>query len=65
LFTCYGECPKNRVLRTPDGEENLNWLCTGLKEFFTHTKEPMQMMADLLCRGHPASDIMKLSSKIE
>jgi uncharacterized protein len=60
LFTCYGECPKNRVLKTPDGEESLNWLCAGLKEFFTHTKEPMQMMADLLRRGHPASEIMEL-----
>ncbi|MCW4030518.1 MAG: anaerobic sulfatase maturase [Candidatus Bathyarchaeota archaeon] len=63
LFTCYGECPKNRVLRTLDGEENLNWLCVGLKDFFTHTKEPMQIMADLLRAGYPASDIMELWHK--
>ncbi|HEX3020353.1 MAG TPA: anaerobic sulfatase maturase, partial [Chitinispirillaceae bacterium] len=30
LFTCYGECPKNRLLQVPDGSGKLNWLCTGL-----------------------------------
>jgi uncharacterized protein len=59
LFTCYGECPKNRVLKTPDGEENLNWLCEGLKAFFAHTKGPMQEMATLLRNNQPVSDIMK------
>jgi uncharacterized protein len=60
LFTCYGECPKNRVLKTPDGEEGLNWLCEGLKAFFIHTRTPMQIMANLLRNGQPASDIMSL-----
>jgi uncharacterized protein len=59
LFTCYGECPKNRVLKTLDGEDGLNWLCEGLKAFFVHTKEPMQKMAALLLRGEPASAIME------
>jgi uncharacterized protein len=60
LFTCYGECPKNRVLRTPDGEDGLNWLCEGLKAFFAHTKTPMQEMAYLLQKNQPASHIMKI-----
>jgi uncharacterized protein len=36
LSDCWGECPKNRLLRTPDGEPGLNYLCPGLKKFFAH-----------------------------
>jgi len=58
LFACHGECPKNRVLMSADGEPGLNWLCNGLKAFFAHTERPMRMMADLLERGLPATGIM-------
>ena len=46
LFACNGECPKNRILLTPDGEPGLNWLCAGLKVFFAHTDRPMRLMAE-------------------
>ena len=58
LFTCHGECPKNRILTTPDGEPGLNWLCAGLKAFFAHTKRPMREMAELLKNGRYADEIM-------
>jgi uncharacterized protein len=61
---CNGGCPKNRIRRTPDGEEGLNYLCEGYKEFFTHISEPMQIMAQLLKHRRPPADIMAMSPKI-
>ena len=51
-FACHGGCPKDRFLRTPDGEPGLNYLCPGFKVFFHHIGEPMGTMAALL-RGGP------------
>jgi uncharacterized protein len=60
LFACNGECPKNRILLTPDGEPGLNWLCAGLKTFFAHTERPMRLMAEILERGGEAREVMPL-----
>ena len=65
LFTCHGECPKNRVLATRNGEPGLNWLCEGLKAFFAHTERPMRLMADLLSHGQPAGGIMRILAEEE
>ena len=65
LFTCHGECPKNRVLTTPEGEPGLNWLCAGLKAFFAHVDRPLRTMADLLRRGRYADGIMKILAQEE
>jgi uncharacterized protein len=48
LTDCWGECPKNRLLRTPDGEPGLNYLCPGLKKFFAHASRDADRMAKQL-----------------
>jgi uncharacterized protein len=60
LFACYGECPRNRFIETPDGEAGLNYLCAGYKMFFRHVDGPMKTMVSLLRQNHYADEIMPL-----
>ncbi len=59
LFACYGACPKDRFLRSPEGEPGLNYLCQGYKTFFTHIAPYMQFMAGELRAGRAAAGIMR------
>ncbi|MBA4388486.1 MAG: anaerobic sulfatase maturase [Verrucomicrobia bacterium] len=58
-FACNGGCPKHRFAITPAGDEGLNYLCRGLKHFFTHIDPYMRRMAELLRAGRPAAEIMR------
>jgi uncharacterized protein len=61
-FACHGECPKNRFIKTPDGEDGLNYLCTAYKAFFHHIDTTMRIMVQLLRRGRFADEIMQMSA---
>lgn len=62
-FACNGECPKHRFIKTPDGEDGLNYLCPAYKKFFNHIDNSMRTMAQLLNKGYPAAEIMKFKSR--
>jgi uncharacterized protein len=47
LSMCNGECPRNRFIRTEDGESGLNYLCSGYKRFFTHCRPFVATLAEL------------------
>ena len=58
LFACKGECPKNRFMKTANGEPGLNYLCAGWRHFFNHSYEHMSTIGSLLRSGHSAAEIM-------
>jgi uncharacterized protein len=45
LDMCNGGCPKDRFLRTPDGEQGLNYLCAGFKRFFSFSRPYLSGLA--------------------
>ncbi len=52
LSDCWGECPKNRLIRTPDGEPGLNYLCRGFKQFFAHALPEIDRIVTVI-KQHP------------
>jgi uncharacterized protein len=58
-FACNGGCPKDRFLETPDGQQGLNYLCEGYKQFFRHVDRPMRLMAALIQQRRPPAEIMQ------
>ena len=51
LKWCYGECCKNRFLRTPEGEPGHNYLCVGYRKFFHHVESRVRELASQLAGG--------------
>ena len=47
LKLCWGECPKNRFVRSTDGEAGLNYLCHGLQMYYDHA---LRSMPDVMRR---------------
>ena len=54
LFACHGECPKNRVIRTRDGEPGLNYLCSGLQKYWRHIDQDVKDICRRLAQGGSA-----------
>ena len=42
---CWGECPKNRFVKSPDGEPGLNYLCAGIRRFHEHAGPSLRQLA--------------------
>ena len=59
LSMCNGGCLKDRIVRTPDGEPGLNYLCAGYKRFFTHCRPQFLELAALRLAGQPPEHLME------
>src|SRR5690606_8221538 len=64
-FACNGECPKHRYMKTPDGEEGLNYLCHAHKRSLNHSDPYMKIMTDLLRRRQAPAQIMQILAQQE
>lgn len=61
-FACHGGCPKDRFTKTPEGEDGLNYLCSGYKAFFHHVDQPMRVMSQLLSQGRAPAEVSRVLS---
>jgi len=59
LDLCNGECPKNRIVNTPDGEPGLNYLCPGFRMFYKHAFPYFDFMANELRNKRLPSNVKK------
>lgn len=59
LKACGGDCPKNRIDKTEDGE-NVSALCEGFRMFFKHTRRHFEFMANELKNQRPPANVMKI-----
>ncbi|OTA26951.1 anaerobic sulfatase maturase [Alloscardovia macacae] len=55
---CNGGCPKDRFVRSRDGELGQNYLCPGYTKFYAHIRPDMVGMARLLRSQHAPAEIM-------
>ena len=63
LFACHGECPKNRFIKSLDGQPGHNYLCSGLKRFFAYADPYLRQIAGQVLRQRAAqvSSVVELS----
>ena len=59
LKLCWGECPKNRIIKTASGEPGLNYLCKGYYAYYKHTQPYMKFMERELFFKRPPANVME------
>ena len=62
LPLCHGGCPKDRFVRTADGE-GMNYLCPGYRAFYTRILPDLRTMARLIQIGRAPAEIMTLRQR--
>ncbi len=63
LFACNGECPKNRIISTANGESGLNYLCMGYRKFFKHVAPYMDFMKKEWMEKRSPANIMSVLNR--
>jgi len=58
LSVCNGGCPKDRFALSEDKEPGLNFLCEGLRKFFSHAQPAMNVIIQQTKQGKATQAIM-------
>ncbi len=58
-WACHGGCPKDRFMRTDDGQDGLNYLCEGYSSFFSAAQPAIEAMGLLIQNQRPVAAVMK------
>jgi len=58
LGVCNGGCPKDRFALAENGEPVLNYLCSGLRQFFAQAEKPLRQVIERRRRGLSPGAIM-------
>ena len=58
LSVCNGGCPKDRFILSKDGESGQNYLCAGLKHFFSYMEPAAKLISLLAKKGLSPEAIM-------
>jgi uncharacterized protein len=51
LSVCNGGCPKDRFALADDSEPGLNYLCSGLRQFYAHAEKPLKQVIERMKHG--------------
>jgi uncharacterized protein len=61
-FACNGDCPKNRFIKTPDGQPGLSYLCSGFKRFLSHADPHLRQMVRQIRQNEAQGSVVASSS---
>ncbi len=53
---CNGGCPRERFIKSPDGQPGLNYLCSGMKRFLTHADPHLRQIVAAVNRAGNAAN---------
>ncbi|WP_245637409.1 anaerobic sulfatase maturase [Actinomyces vulturis] len=55
---CHGGCPKDRFVKSVDGEDGQNYLCPGYEYFYRSIRPDLVAMARLIRAGQAPAEVM-------
>jgi uncharacterized protein len=57
---CNGGCPKDRLAPPEEGGPGINYLCAGLRRFFSHAEQPLKKITRQMAAGTGPEAVMSV-----